>query len=421
MRAAVAGFLIGLAAAAVTVLILQQIQIRPVVDQVGYHFDTCVFSGTKFPTSDLDNGRLLRRALVPSRETVRFFDARFNEVKRAAQPGRYGAVVKIQFSGGLQSYRFITLYRTPGPFDGGTLKIPITAQFPPELGIDPAVLNAQTALVGSELQDMLVDYENGHAPESFAILLAGLSEMSPLDPPEFMHVDADTRNQRWWYELRTRLKLAPTYRYIVDLPEGYSADPSKRWPLILFLHHSDAGGSDLDQVRNCALMKLIQNGRQVPAIVVAPQCPTAQFWNVTVLDHLLDTLAADYRVDPDRVYLTGVSSGGDATWDLATLDPGRFAALVPMSGDSDARDAGPLRGIPVWGFQGGKDGIAPPSEMEGMVDAIRQAGGHAHLTVYPDAGHDCWDRAYSTDALWTWLFAQKRGQPEVLTPGTPVP
>jgi predicted peptidase len=139
------------------------------------------------------------------------------------------------------------------------------------------------------------------------------------------------------------------------------------------------------------------------------------------LFHLIDTMAARYRIDPDRIYLTGVSAGGDLTWDLALVHPERFAAIVPMSGESDARDAARLRNVPVWVFQGGKDPYVPPAMASEMVDAVRRAGGHAHLTFYPDAGHDCWDEAYSTDALWTWLFAQKRGQPEVRTPGMPSP
>jgi pimeloyl-ACP methyl ester carboxylesterase len=420
MRALLVFCLGGLAAVAL-ILIVESVEVSPVLDQTGYHFQTCVFSGPDFPTGDLDNGSLLRRAFVPVRASTRFFDAQFREVTQAAQPGRYGAVVEIRFAGLLRGHRYITLYRTLAPVPADLIQIPITAQFPPEFGINPEVLAAQQPAIGAALQNMLLDYEDGAAPESLAILLAGLAETSPQDPPQYLHADADTRNAAWWYELRARLGLAPTYKFIVDLPTGYDTDPARRWPLVVFLHHSAAGGNDLDVVRHCALMGLIERGRQLPAVVVAPQCPAAQTWSVPVLEHLLDSIEKDYRIDLDRVYLTGVSAGGDTTWDWALIHPDRFAALVPMSGESEPRDAGSLRGIPVWGFQGAKDAIVPPSQMAAMVEAVRQAGGHAHLTVFPDAGHDCWDAAYSNDALWTWLFAQKRGQPEVVTPGTPSP
>ena len=421
MRGAIAAFLLGAIAVLICLLIFQSAEIAPVLDQAEFHFQTCVFNGPNFPKGDLDNGRLLRRALLPSRVSVRFFDRNFREVTHATEPGRYGAVVGLQFTRALQTYRYITLYRTPVPINGDRVQIPITVQLPAEFGINPAVSKSQQPAMDGALQNMLVDFEEGRSPESFAILLAGLSEVAPTDPPEFLHANLNARNEAWWYELRTRLKTEPVYHEVIAVPHDEGTDPSRRWPLVLFLHHADASGSDLDEVRHCALMGLIEKGLKVPAIVVAPQRPAGQQWSIPALDHLIDTLSKDYPIDPDRIYLTGVSSGGDTTWDFAMLHPGRFAAIVPMSGESDPRDSVRLRSVPVWGFQGAKDPIVAPVMMQGMVDAVRAAGGHAHLTIIPNAGHDCWDQAYSNQALWTWLFAQKRGQPEVVTPGTPSP
>lgn len=421
MRGAIAGLVLGVVGTIAALLVIQSENVRSIAGSVGYHFTTCVFSGPQFPTGDLDNGRLLRRALVPAQVNIRFFDAGFHEVTKADAPGRYGAVVQMTFTGRIITHRFITLYRTPDPAPGDLIHIPIEIELPAEFGIAPTVIAAQQPAIGGALQNMLVDFEEGRSPESFAILLAGLSEMQPGDPPAFLHANQDARNEAWWYELRKQLKLEPKYRTVVDLPDGYNADTAKRWPLILFLHHADAGGDDLNEVRHCALMGLIDQGRKVPAVVIAPQRPAGESWSIPALDHLITTALRDYRIDPDRVYLTGVSAGGDVTWDFAALHPERLAAIVPMSGESEPRDALRLRPVPVWGFQGAKDTIVPPRQMKAMVEAVRAAGGHAHLTIYPDAGHDCWDQAYSTDALWTWLFAQKRGQPEVVTSGTPRP
>ena len=164
------------------------------------------------------------------------------------------------------------------------------------------------------------------------------------------------------------------YRYLVDLPRGYADDPARRWPLILFLHHSDANGSDLNLVRTCALAGLIQQGKQVPAVVVSPQCPAGQSWSTPVLAHLLTEIETRYRIDPDRVYLTGVSAGGDETWDFALVHPDLLAAIVPMSGESDPRDAARLRNLPVWGFQGAKDASVPPGA-DGGHGRCGSAGG----------------------------------------------
>ena len=117
--------------------------------------------------------------------------------------------------------------------------------------------------------------------------------------------------------------------------------------------------------------------------------------------------------------LTGLSLGGDASWDLAMNYPDRFAAIAPMTGEGDVSDAARIIHVPIWAFQGQKDHIVNPNSVIMMVDALRKAGGHPHLTLYPDLDHNCWDTAYASDALYTWLFAQKRGQPEVLTPGLP--
>ena len=422
MRTALAAFILGVAGAVAALLVLQHMQMAAIENQVTYHFETCVFGTNEFPNGDLDNGRLIRRALVPVRVSTRFFDAQFREVTEAVAPGRYGAVVTIKLGPGLVTHRFVTLYRTPEPVRGDTITIPITAQLPATLlGLNPGVVGTQQAEIGSTVQNILIDYEENTAPESMAILLAGLFETLTTAPPALLHDNAQTRNDAWWYDLRTRLGLAPAYHYLVNLPRGYGDEPAQRWPLILFLHHADAGGSDLGLVRNCALAGLIQRGKQVPAVVVSPQCPEGQSWSTPVLVPLLDEMETRYRIDPDHVYLTGVSAGGDETWDFALVHPDRLAAIVPMSGESDPRDAARLRNVPVWGFQGEKDQVVPPGQMESMINAIRQSGGHAHLTLYPNLGHDCWNQAYSTDALWSWLFAQKRGQPEVVTPGTPNP
>jgi pimeloyl-ACP methyl ester carboxylesterase len=417
-----AGFVIGVLGTVMVLALVRHIEVASITGEIAYRFDTCVFGTSQFPGGDLENGRLLRRSLVPMRVTTRFYDAQFHEVTEAAKPGRYGAVVDIDLGGGTEVWRFITLYRTPAPVGGDTVKIPLTAQLPAAaLGLDPMVVSNQQREIGLAIQYMLIDWETNASPESVAILLAGLSETRATDAPALLHDNAATRNEAWWYELQTRLGLAPTYHYLVDLPRGYADDPGKRWPLILFLHHSAATGSDLSLVRNCALAGLIERGKQVPAIVVSPQCPDAQIWRTPILAHLITEMETRYRVDRDRVYLPGVSLGGDETWNFALIHPDWLAAIVPMSGESDAGDAARLRNLPVWAFQGGKDPVVAPSQIVAMVDAIRNAGGHAHLTIYPEAGHDCWDQAYSTDALWTWLFAQRRGEPEVTVPGTPSP
>lgn len=224
----------------------------------------------------------------------------------------------------------------------------------------------------------------------------------------------------WWYGLRKRLGLAPHYPYLADLPEGYDADPAKKWPLILYTHSNAGIGSDMKLVRDFELPGQIEHGLRLPAIVIAPQCPSGEFWSTPALFDLLDELAAKYRVDPDRVYLAGSSGGGDTTVGLASRHPERFAALTTVAGEGDFADLSKLKDLPYWAFQGEKDQTVQPGNVAAFVDSIRQAGGtKVHYTQIPGVGHNAWDEAFAKPELWQWLLAQKRGQPEVLTPGVP--
>jgi predicted peptidase len=213
--------------------------------------------------------------------------------------------------------------------------------------------------------------------------------------------------------------LAEKYHYLVDLPEDYHDDSGKTWPLILFLASAEDRGNDMELVRESGLAGLIHKGKRLPAIVISPQCPSEEGWNIRILSQLLDEVSTKYRVDADRVYVTGISAGGDATWALALAHPERFAAIVPICGDTDPLDATRLKSMPIWAFHGMKDDVVPVSETTDMIEAIRKAGGHPHLTLFPEEGHHTWNKAYSIDELYTWLLAQKRNQPEVITPGIP--
>ncbi|MGA2064118.1 MAG: prolyl oligopeptidase family serine peptidase [Thermoguttaceae bacterium] len=196
-------------------------------------------------------------------------------------------------------------------------------------------------------------------------------------------------------------------KYLLYLPIAYESD-KKLWPLILFLHGAGESGDDLAKVKTHGPPKLIESKkRDFPCIVVSPQS-SGRGWNVDTLTALLDDLAANYRVDKDRVYLTGLSMGGYGTWSLAAAHPQRFAAIVPICGGGNPADAARLKNLPIWVFHGAKDATVPPERSESMVKALKAAGGNVKFTVYPDAGHDCWTAAYNDPELYRWLFAQKR-------------
>ncbi len=407
MRTGLTGFLLGAVVALLGLFLVARWSMAAVAKNLSYHLYTCVLDGADFPGGDLDDGRLIRRAFVPVKITTTFYDAGSHEVSRAEKPGRYGAVVRMDVAG-FSSWRFITLYRTPVKVFWDETPMTISAQWPADVGIDPAVVRAQQPEISEALQTAMVDDDD--VPEATAILLAGLAETPSDAPPAVRRTNVLARNAEWWEGLRGRLGLLQKYPYIVDLPKDYAADSGRRWPLILFLASAGDRGDDVDVVRHVGLAGEIDRGRQVPAIVVTPVCPLDEPWKPLVLARLLDEVCAAYPVDRDRICVTGMSDGGDGTWDLGMLQPGRFAALAPICGEGDWADAARLIRLPVWTFQGLKDDLVPPGMTTGMVDAMRKADGHPHLTLYPDADHpETWAKAYATDALYAWMLAQKRG------------
>ncbi len=195
-------------------------------------------------------------------------------------------------------------------------------------------------------------------------------------------------------------------KYLLFLPTDYGKT-DKQWPLMLFLHGSGESGDDLSKVKAHGPAKIVETKKDFPFILVSPQS-SGRGWNPEVLNALLDDIVAKYKVDKDRIYLTGLSMGGYGTWALGAAHPERFAALVPICGGGNPADASKLKDIPIWVFHGGKDNTVPLEQSERMVKAIKEAGGNVQFTVYPEAGHDSWTETYNNPKLYTWLLEQKR-------------
>lgn len=207
--------------------------------------------------------------------------------------------------------------------------------------------------------------------------------------------------------------------YLQYLPPGYESDPlnakdgdGKGWPLVLFLHGAGERGDNLELVKTHGPPKLIAQGKQFPFILISPQCPKDEWWDAQVLEKLLDEMGRKFKVDPDRIYVTGMSMGGFGTWDLARRQPSRFAAIAPVCGGSDADLAWifpGLKSLPVWAFHGDKDKVVVLKRSEEMIEAVKRLGNaETRLTVYPGVGHDSWNKAYNDPELFDWLLSHRR-------------
>ncbi len=207
-------------------------------------------------------------------------------------------------------------------------------------------------------------------------------------------------------------QISVTLDYLLYLPADY--DDKESWPLLMFLHGAGERGDSLKRVKIHGPPKLIEAGRQFPFVVVSPQCPTGQWWSSKPLEltALLDEIVEKYKVDEDRIYLTGLSMGGFGTWTLAAYTPERFAAIVPICGGGEAFATRRLGKIPTWVFHGAKDPVVPLARSEDMVKALKRIDEQVKFTVYPDALHDSWTAAYDDPQLYQWLLEQNRGSAE---------
>lgn len=202
-----------------------------------------------------------------------------------------------------------------------------------------------------------------------------------------------------------------TTNYLLYLPDTYEVDKNRHWPLIIFLHGSGERDNDLSKLKVHSLPKILDTRRDFPFIVVSPQAPPDGDWDTNVLDALLDEMLEKLPIDPDRVYLTGLSMGGHATWSWAVNRPDRFAAIAPVAGIGPHYRSCRLLHVPVWAFHGDQDSVVPFKEDESMVKAVQSCGGEARLTAYAGAGHDAWSETYANPELYKWFLQHVRATP----------
>jgi predicted peptidase len=212
-----------------------------------------------------------------------------------------------------------------------------------------------------------------------------------------------------------------TYAYSVYVPPEY--DPRRPWPAILFLHGSGERGSDGLLQSEVGIANAIRRNRALcPAIVVMPQCRSNELWTRQMAElamRCLDQTTRDYAIDPDRIYLTGLSMGGFGAWLLGERAAERFAAVIPICGfygspqqpsdpETLAQIARSLRNMPVWCFHGALDPAVSVERSREIVGALRAAGGNVKYTEFADGQHDVWTRVYADANVWSWMLAQRR-------------
>jgi predicted esterase len=364
-----------------------------------------IFSGTKFPKIDLLNRDLVEAAVGPVTGQIRYYNAQWNAVTSPGEPGRYGAEMTFTAPGGVAWTRRVTLFKTPQPYAAAKDPYGLSIQLPDAFGI-PGDLSAREAWnVNFTGRRMLGDQEN--SSDRLAQLVAGLHDIA-ADPARWQGFSCFFMNFQWWSELGRRLGENQDYRYLSYTPPDYDKDPARRWPLLIFLHGSGERGDDVSVVRKWGPITWLDQGHSVPMIVVEPQCPEQEWWDPVRLARLVDKISAQRRVDPKRIYFTGLSMGGFGSIEFAATYPDRVAAIAPLSGGEDPAIAPRLGKMPAWFFHGADDEVVPAQMSQDLADALRRQGAPVKLTIYPGVGHEKWDVTYANPALYSWFLSQSK-------------
>lgn len=214
--------------------------------------------------------------------------------------------------------------------------------------------------------------------------------------------------------------------YKVLFPEGF--DPSKKYPLFLFLHGAGERGTDNKRqvlhgdkyFRSDTLLKDV--------ILIAPQCPWEDYWvciikpedpvqrvfpanapissSALAVKELCDCFLSLGFVDENRIYGAGLSMGAMGILDMTFRYPDFFAAVSPICGGVNIERARTFSGRTAFRiYHGGKDDIVLPAFSETLFSVLKESGKEAELVLFPEDNHNSWDSAFANPQFFSWLLS----------------
>ncbi|MBC7721643.1 MAG: phospholipase, partial [Pedobacter sp.] len=224
-----------------------------------------------------------------------------------------------------------------------------------------------------------------------------------------------------------------TMPYRLLLPQNY--DPGKKYPIILFLHGSgERGNNNEAQLIHGGTMFLVDSIRKnYRAIVVFPQCSANGAWansiskrdssgkvervfytkgqptrDMVLVQKLIKNIIHNYPINKNQVYVGGLSLGGMGTFEIVRRNPKLFAAAFPICGGANVAITPKLKKVNWWVFHGADDKAVDPVFSKNMVGAMQQLNIPVQFTLYPNTGHNSWDKVFIEPKLFEWLFSNKK-------------
>jgi predicted peptidase len=188
------------------------------------------------------------------------------------------------------------------------------------------------------------------------------------------------------------------------------------------LHGGSRRGTDPKKLYADGIFDQVYRGREFPFVIVAPQCPEHIRWSTeNWFENFFNEVTGKYRIDPDRVYLTGNSLGGSGTWYLAVKYPEKFAAIAPLCGftghmDYIEKNIANLNDMPIWAFHGKMDNVVPFEETEKMVGKLEGKNKDVRFSIEPAAGHGIHWLVYPGQELYDWFLKHDKRQVQAPRP-----
>ncbi|XHE16291.1 dienelactone hydrolase family protein [Agrobacterium deltaense] len=219
--------------------------------------------------------------------------------------------------------------------------------------------------------------------------------------------------------MKSDATIASDINYLLYTPKDYDGS-DKTYPLVVWLHGGDQGGSDVEKLRSSGLPKLIEGGRDFPFMVFSPQNPSEELlYPIERVASVLESVVADHRVDRSRIYLIGYSRGGFGAWSMAEQFPQTFAAVVPIAGGGIRHYLNRTNEkTAFWAFHGARDEVIPLSDTVVLVQRLQELKRNVRLTVFEDTNHEEVEgKVLGDEAMWTWLLQQKLANEK--TPSAP--